>query len=66
MLAFYILSAFGVPIVCALGLFFAFDGNPYLGLIPMLVLAVIFGIIMVPLRKRVFVKGDRRIRTLRF
>ena len=66
MLAFYILSAFGVPIVCALGLFFAFDGNPYLGLIPMLVLAVIFGIIMVPLRKRVVVKGDRRIRTLRF
>lgn len=66
MFAFYILSAFGVPIVCALGLFFAFDGNPYLGLIPMLVLAVIFGIIMIPLRKRVFVKGDRRIRTLRF
>ena len=66
MFAFYILSAFGVPIVCALGLFLAFDGNPYLGLIPMLVLAVIFGIIMVPLRKRVFVKGDRRIRTLRF
>ena len=55
-----------MPIVCALGLFFAFDGNPYLGLIPMLVLAVIFGIIMIPLRKRVFVKGDRRIRTLRF
>ena len=47
MFAFYILSAFGVPIVCALGLFLAFDGNPYLGLIPMLVLAVIFGIIMV-------------------
>lgn len=66
MFAFYILSAFGVPIVCALGFFFAFDGNPYLGLIPMLVLAVIFGIIMIPLRKRVFVKGDRRIRTLRF
>lgn len=66
MFAFYILSAFGVPIVCALGLFFAFDGNPYLGLIPMLALAVIFGIIMIPLRKRVFVKGDRRIRTLRF
>ena len=66
MFAFYILSAFGVPIVCALGFFFAFDGNPYLGLIPMLVLSVIFGIIMIPLRKRVFVKGDRRIRTLRF
>ncbi len=66
MLAFYILSAFGVPIVCGLGLFFSFDANPYLGLIPMLALAVIFGIIMVPLRKRVFVKGDRRIRTLRF
>ena len=66
MFAFYILSAFGVPIVCALGFFFAFDGNPYLGLIPMLVLSVIFGIIVIPLRKRVFVKGDRRIRTLRF
>ena len=66
MLAFYILSAFGVPIVCGLGLFFAFDANPYMGLIPMLALAVIFGIIMVPLRKRVLVKGDRRIRTLRF
>lgn len=66
MFAFYIISAFGVPIVCMIGLLLASDANPYLGLIPMLALTLIFGIIMIPLRKRVFVKGDRRIRTLRF
>ena len=66
LVAYYILNAFAVPGVCLIGLFFANDSNPYIGLIPIIVLVVIFAIIMLLLRKQVYIKGEKKIRTLRF
>lgn len=62
----YVVFAFGIPAVSMIGLVFTNDAHPYMGLLPMLILAVVFGIVMIILRKQVFVKGERRIKTLRF
>ena len=66
LVAYYFISAFIVSGVCLIGLFLSNDLHPYTGLMPMIVLVVIFAIIMLLLRKRVYVKGEKRIRTLRF
>ena len=65
LMGYYIISAFFIPGVCLLSMFLS-GISVFLGLIPILILVAVFFIIMIVLRKKVLIKGEKRIRTLRF
>ena len=65
LMGYYIISAFFIPGVCLLSMFLS-GNSVFFGLIPILILVAILFIIMIILRKKVLIKGEKRIRTLRF
>ena len=57
---------FGVPGIIVIGAFLGSFGGVIMQLIPTIIVFVILLVLMLSLRRRVIVKGEKRIRTLRF